>query len=233
MRRPTGEWVTELARASGYQNGPTLPAGAQTAITLQMVAVDGPAARPLLARRRCDLDRDRHGLRAGRAVGARASASPPTTAPARRSARSSTSTSASPTCRLRRPATTPYTPEAGYTMLFDGTDESLADWTYAGGGSFVREDCTIKSVGGFGLLYTKQDHEAPYSLKLEWMMPGDDNSGVFVGFPEPGRHGPDVDLAGRGDPDRRDGQPGPDHGRDLPRAGGGHRRPRRGPQPAG
>ena len=71
-------------------------------------------------------------------------------------------------------------------MLFDGTDESLEGWKYAGGGRFVREDCTIKSVGAFGLLYTKQDYEAPYSLKLEWMMPGDDNSGVFVGFSDTG-----------------------------------------------
>ena len=50
----------------------------------------------------------------------------------------------------------------------------------------MRDGCTIKSVGAFGLLYTKQDFEAPYSLKLEWMMPGDDNSGVFVGFPDTG-----------------------------------------------
>ena len=41
MRRPTGEWVTELARESGFQNGPALPAGAQDSITLQMVGVDG------------------------------------------------------------------------------------------------------------------------------------------------------------------------------------------------
>ena len=52
MRRPTGEWVTELARESGYQNGPTLPAGAQNGITLQMVALGRPATWPLLARRR-------------------------------------------------------------------------------------------------------------------------------------------------------------------------------------
>ena len=35
-------------------------------------------------------------------------------------------------------------------------------------------------------MYTKKDYKAPYSLKLEWMMPGDDNSGVFVGFPDKG-----------------------------------------------
>ena len=84
------------------------------------------------------------------------------------------------------PCETPNTPEAGYTMLFDGTDASLEDWKYGGSGRFVRDGCTIKSVGGFGLMYTKQEFEAPYSLKLEWMMPGDDNSGVFVGFPDTG-----------------------------------------------
>ena len=41
MRRPNGEWTTELARQSGYQNGPALPANAQKAITLQMYARDG------------------------------------------------------------------------------------------------------------------------------------------------------------------------------------------------
>ena len=129
------------------------------------------------------------------------------------------------------PCETPNTPEAGYTMPFDGTDSSLEDWSYAGGGRFVREGCTIKSVGAFGLLYTKQDFEAPYSLKLEWMMPGDDELRRLRRLPGyGGEHGPDVDLAGRGDPDRPDGQPGPDHRRDLPRAGGGRRRPRRGPQ---
>ena len=35
-------------------------------------------------------------------------------------------------------------------------------------------------------MYTKKDYKAPYSLKLEWMMPGDDNSGIFVGFPDKG-----------------------------------------------
>jgi hypothetical protein len=84
------------------------------------------------------------------------------------------------------PCETPYTPEAGYTMLFDGTQAQLDTWKYAGGGRFVREGCVIKSVGAFGLLYTDREYEAPYSLKLEWMMPGDDNSGVFVGFPDTG-----------------------------------------------
>jgi len=186
MRRPTGEWVTELARESGYQNGPTLPAGAQNGITLQMIASDGQlrgryslddgetwteigAGFPLAG-----LSAPGIGLSAYNGTGAEVGSfeyfhvgEPPDLPPP-------------PPCEE------PYTPEAGYTMLFDGTDESLEDWTYAGGGSFVREDCAIKSVGAFGLLYTEEDFEAPYSLKLEWMMPGDDNSGVFVGFPDTG-----------------------------------------------
>ena len=65
---------------------------------------------------------------------------------------------------------------------------------YSGAGRFVRDGCTIKSVGGFGLMYTKQDYEAPYSLKLEWMMPGDDNSGIFVGFPDTGANTVDTSI---------------------------------------
>jgi len=98
-------------------------------------------------------------------------------------------------------------------MLFDGTDESLEDWKYAGGGSFVREDCTIKSTGGFGLLYTAQEFEAPYSLKLDWMMPGDDNSGVFVGFSDTGAttdqtsisQGEEIQIDATDDPDSTTG----------------------------
>ena len=85
---------------------------------------------------------------------------------------------------LAAPCDTPYTPEAGYKMLFDGTEASLENWTQSGGGGFDRDGCVIKSFGNFGLLYySAEEFQAPYSLKLEWMKPGDDNSGVFVGFP--------------------------------------------------
>jgi hypothetical protein len=36
-----------------------------------------------------------------------------------------------------------------------------------------------------GLLWYPVRTYANYSLKLDWMMPGDDNGGVFVGFPDP------------------------------------------------
>jgi hypothetical protein len=186
MRQPSGEWVTELARASGYQNGPALPAGAQTAITLQMIAVDGQL------RGRYSLDDGETWTEIGAGFPLAGLSAPAIGVSAYNGTGEEVGSfeyfdvGAPPELPPPPPCEEPYTPEAGYTMLFDGTDESLEDWTYAGGGSFVREDCTIKSVGAFGLLYTKQDHEAPYSLKLEWMMPGDDNSGVFVGFPDTG-----------------------------------------------
>ena len=36
-----------------------------------------------------------------------------------------------------------------------------------------------------GLLWYPVRTFANYSLKLDWMMPGDDNGGVFIGFPDP------------------------------------------------
>ena len=185
MRRPTGEWVTELARESGFQNGPALPAGAQDGITLQMVGVDGRL------RGRYSLDDGATWTEIGAGFALAGLSAPGIGLSAYNGTGAEIGSFdyfhvGEPDLPPPPPCDEPYTPEAGYTMLFDGTDSSLADWAYAGGGSFVREDCTIKSVGAFGLLYTKQDHEAPYSLKLEWMMPGDDNSGVFVGFPDTG-----------------------------------------------
>ncbi|MCF6524123.1 ThuA domain-containing protein [Streptomyces sp. JJ36] len=72
-------------------------------------------------------------------------------------------------------------PETGYTPLFDGT--GLDGWTQAGPGSFTLEDGTLTSQGGMGLLWYEQQEFSSYSLKLDWRMAGDDNSGVFVGFP--------------------------------------------------
>ncbi|SDT39587.1 Protein of unknown function [Jiangella sp. DSM 45060] len=81
----------------------------------------------------------------------------------------------------------PTAPEEGYTSLFDGTAASLAGWRMAGPGGFtLTEDCTLLSEGGMGLYWYSADAYEDYSLKLDWMMPGDDNSGVFVGFPDPG-----------------------------------------------
>jgi type 1 glutamine amidotransferase len=73
-------------------------------------------------------------------------------------------------------------PENGYRPLFDGTN--LDGWRQAGPGSFtLSEDGTLSSTGGMGMLWYAGQTFRSYSLKLDWRMDGDDNSGVFVGFP--------------------------------------------------
>ncbi len=194
MRRPNGEWTTELGRQNGYQNGPALPANAQKAITLQMYARDGQL------RGRYSLDDGQTWTEIGDGFPLDGLANAGIGLAAYNGAGTEVGTFEAftvgepPDLPPTPPCEQPSTPEAGYTMLFNGTDESLANWTYSGGGRFVRDGCTIKSVGAFGLLYTKQDYEAPYSLKLEWMMPGDDNSGVFVGFPDTGANTVDTSI---------------------------------------
>ncbi|MDX3850121.1 ThuA domain-containing protein [Streptomyces sp. AK02-01A] len=70
--------------------------------------------------------------------------------------------------------------ETGYTSLYNG---STTGWSQAGPGSFTNTDATLTSQGGMGLYWYRTKEYASYSLKLDWRMPGDDNSGVFVGFP--------------------------------------------------
>ena len=79
-------------------------------------------------------------------------------------------------------------PDPGYRMLFDGTRASFASWAHAGPGRFeLQGDCTLKTAGGLGLLwYDDEPFDSPLTLKVEWMIPGDANSGVFVGFPAVG-----------------------------------------------
>ncbi|MEV0171424.1 ThuA domain-containing protein [Streptomyces sp. NPDC050803] len=75
-------------------------------------------------------------------------------------------------------------PENGYRPLFDGTAEALADWRQAGPGSFeLGADGTLTTTGGLGMLWYAGQGFGAYSLKLDWKVDGDDNSGVFVGFP--------------------------------------------------
>jgi len=82
---------------------------------------------------------------------------------------------------------TPQAPGTGYTSLFDGTLDSLAGWRQASAGSFARQaDCSLKTVGNAGMLWWPGERFDKYSLKLDWKLAGDDNSGVFVGFPDPG-----------------------------------------------
>ncbi|MBT2490971.1 ThuA domain-containing protein [Streptomyces sp. ISL-96] len=73
-------------------------------------------------------------------------------------------------------------PETGYTPLFDGT--GTTGWKQAGPGSFTLANGTLTSQGGLGMLwYSAKEFTGDYSLKLDWRMDGDDNSGILVGFP--------------------------------------------------
>lgn len=105
----------------------------------------------------------------------------------------------------------PTQPGAGYRSLFDGTEASLANWRMAGPGGFHYTSCELLSFGGLGLYWYDEAFES-YSLKLDWMMPGDDNSGVFVGFPNPGNdpwlavnEGHEVQIDATDAPDRTTG----------------------------
>ena len=71
-------------------------------------------------------------------------------------------------------------PETGYTSLYNG---STTGWSQAGPGSFTNTDATLNAQGGMGLFWYRTREYASYSLKLDWKMAGDDNSGVYVGFP--------------------------------------------------
>ena len=82
---------------------------------------------------------------------------------------------------------TPATLEPGYVGLFDGTLESLDKWTLVGAGSFGRqEDCSMRGIGGGGILWHSAQEFGSYTLKLDWKLVKDDNGGIFVGFPNPG-----------------------------------------------
>ncbi|RKN45305.1 ThuA domain-containing protein [Micromonospora endolithica] len=72
-------------------------------------------------------------------------------------------------------------PETGYTPLYNG---STTGWSQAGPGGFTNSDATLTSFGGMGMHWYSAKQFAPsYSLKLDWKIQGDHNSGVIVGFP--------------------------------------------------
>ncbi|MEU4510493.1 ThuA domain-containing protein [Nonomuraea wenchangensis] len=71
-------------------------------------------------------------------------------------------------------------PETGYTTLYNG---STTGWSQAGPGSFANSDATLTSQGGMGMLWYNAKEFRSYSVKLDWKLTGDSNSGVIVGFP--------------------------------------------------
>jgi choline dehydrogenase-like flavoprotein len=82
---------------------------------------------------------------------------------------------------------TKFTPDAGFTALFDGVDTRR--WQMAGLGRFIVVDGTLEAVpdpGGLGLLWHTIPVPPDFLLRLEWLRwEQNDNSGVFVRFPDP------------------------------------------------
>ena len=73
-------------------------------------------------------------------------------------------------------------PETGYTALYNGSHPPAGRRP---AGRLHQRRRHPDLVGGMGLLWYPASSSVNYSLKLDWMMPGDDNSGVFIGFPDP------------------------------------------------
>ncbi|NUK36794.1 ThuA domain-containing protein [Streptomyces lunaelactis] len=72
-------------------------------------------------------------------------------------------------------------PQTGYRPIFNG--KTVDGWKQAGPGKFNVVDGELRTEGGMGMLWYQAKELTSYSLKLDWKMAGDDNSGVFVGFP--------------------------------------------------
>ncbi|MFF4230418.1 ThuA domain-containing protein [Streptomyces sp. NPDC001820] len=72
-------------------------------------------------------------------------------------------------------------PQTGYRPIFNG--KTLDGWKQAGPGKFNVVDGELRSEGGMGMLWYQAKELTSYSVKLDWKLSGDDNSGVFVGFP--------------------------------------------------
>ncbi|MGW5263471.1 ThuA domain-containing protein [Microbispora sp. NPDC004025] len=100
-------------------------------------------------------------------------------------------------------------PETGYTTLYNG---STTGWAQSGPGSFTNSDATLTSQGGMGLFWYNAKQYTSYSLKADWKLTGDSNSGIFVGFPNPGgdpnvavNQGYEIQIDATDTPDRTTG----------------------------
>ncbi|MBP2327737.1 hypothetical protein JOF56_008122 [Kibdelosporangium banguiense] len=56
-------------------------------------------------------------------------------------------------------------------------------WRQAGPGGFISENGVLTSHGGMGLYWYSAAAYDSYTLTLDWRLTGDDNSGIFLGFP--------------------------------------------------
>jgi PKD repeat protein len=82
------------------------------------------------------------------------------------------------------------TPEQGFARLWSGVD--MANTTQAGPGGFDivndgAEGCRLQSRGGLGMLWFNAKQYGDFELRMQFKTADiDDNSGVFVRFPNPG-----------------------------------------------
>jgi hypothetical protein len=93
----------------------------------------------------------------------------------------------------------PFTPDPGFTMLFDGADTSqwrMSKITNQPGrdnpGTFLVVDGSLESLPGndLGLFWNIDPTPPDFILKLEFLRwRDDDNSGVFLRFPDPNSKG--------------------------------------------
>ena len=84
----------------------------------------------------------------------------------------------------------PDPPSDGFQTLFDGL--TLNNWQMAGQGSFTVAGGALASSPGndLGLLWCTTPMPTDFTLKLDWLLTRyDDNSGVFVRFPDPNSKG--------------------------------------------
>jgi 3-keto-disaccharide hydrolase len=73
-----------------------------------------------------------------------------------------------------------------FTYLFDG--QSMDDWHMAGLGKFVlvKDDKSLRSEGGMGLLWYVKKKYKDFILKVDWKVSRrNDNSGIFIRFSDP------------------------------------------------
>src|SRR6476661_5377406 len=74
---------------------------------------------------------------------------------------------------------------ADEVQLFNGKD--LTGWKHAGPGQFDVADGELHTNAGMGLLWYTTEMPDKFTLKLEFKTSRkEDNSGVFVRFPDPG-----------------------------------------------
>ena len=75
--------------------------------------------------------------------------------------------------------------EPGFTPLGTG---GIAGWKMAGSGGFVELGGNIiESFGGIGLLWFTEQQFKNFVLRVDWRASSfDDNSGIFIRFPDPG-----------------------------------------------